>query len=130
MKFKYVILVTALMVGVLFVLTVERDWLRFFFACEGFGCIGLGILELLLSVLIVVSFIICGILFGPAPRLISGLFAGGVATFAMVVSFGTIFMLNQLQISQDWKKYEEACAQHPELCPEKSAPKGTLQGGR
>ncbi|MEW6181533.1 MAG: hypothetical protein AB1522_16730 [Chloroflexota bacterium] len=122
MRFKYVVLAAALMIAALFLLAASRDWLRFFFTCESFGCIGLGFLYLLISALIVASFFICGILFGPAPRLSSGLFAGGVATLAMAVSYGVLFLLNQLQIAQDWKQYEAACAQHPELCPEKSMP--------
>lgn len=119
MRFKYVVLVAALVVATLFVLLVSKSWL---FHCEGFGCTGLAFLHLLISALIVAIFFLLGILFGPAPRFFSGLFSGGIAALAMLISFGVIFIFNQFQIAQDWKEYEKACAQYPVLCPEKSAP--------
>lgn len=122
MRFRNVVLVAALMIAAIFILAVSRDWPRIFFKCESFGCIGLGFLYLLICVLVVAAFFVCGVLFGPVPRLSSGLFAGGVATLAMAFALGALFLLNQLQIAQDWKEYDAVCAQHPELCPEKSKP--------
>jgi hypothetical protein len=122
MRFKYIVFVAAPMIATVFVLAALNDWLRFFFHCESFGCAGFGLLYLLIGTLIVASFFLSGLLFGPAPRLSSGLFAGGIATLTMILSFGVLFMHNQFKIAQDWKEYEKVCAQHPELCPSKSAP--------
>ena len=121
-RFAYSVLILAALTGTLFVLAITTGWLRTIFRCESFGCISLAFLYLVISALITITFFICGVLFGPKPRLSSGLFAGGVSVIAMIISFGAVYIQNQLQIEQDLKSYEEACAKHPEICPEQRSP--------
>ncbi|MFZ5484275.1 MAG: hypothetical protein ACOZB0_08605 [Pseudomonadota bacterium] len=118
MKFKHGVLFAAGSVATVFVLAVSMDGLRALFPCEGFGCVGLGVIALLIAGLIVVAFLIGGVLWGPPPRWASGLFAGAIATLAMLLAFGALYGLNQRHIAQGWEAHRAACAQAPQLCPE------------
>lgn len=87
MKFGATVFILAMMSAILFTLTMKYDWLRLIIYCEGFGCLGLGILYRVISFLVVVIFIVFGLWLGPKPKFLSALFAGSIASIAMLISF-------------------------------------------
>ncbi|XOZ34204.1 hypothetical protein ACMDCT_02920 [Halomonadaceae bacterium KBTZ08] len=120
MRFKYVVVGLALAVAGFLTLALSRGW--FLFDCGWVGCIGVWILYLEMGALVVFVFFISGLVLGPAPRFLSGLFAGGSALVALILAVGVLIVHAQWQISQDKKGAEQACAQYPELCSEKAGP--------
>lgn len=117
MKFKLAIVAAALLCAALFVLAVRQESLRAIVHCEGFGCMGLGILYLALAVLIVLAFMVAGAVFGPKPRWPSALFAGGSALAAMLVAFGVIDQANKARDAEGFAAYQRDCDENPKLCP-------------
>ena len=119
MNFGVTVLILATIISVIFGLSMTNDWLSTTIYCEGFGCVGLGLINLGISAFIIIIFIICGLRFGPAPIYISALYTGGAALMAMIISFQILSIHNQSELERNLKDYEEACAEYPQLCPER-----------
>lgn len=135
-RLRATILPSVLFVALSFVLLVHFELLRKlpFFHCESFGCIGLGVLYLLIGlVLIPLCFFGVYLLLSPPPRLKLALLAASAAFLANVLSFLAIFILAQMRLSEDVRNAREACVQYPILCPPapeipgESAPHGENQ---
>jgi hypothetical protein len=121
MKFRLVVIVAAIACAVLFALAFMGEWLRALFRCEGFGCMGMGILYLALAVLVVLAFVVAGAYLGK-PRWVGAMLAGSVAAVAMLAASWYIHSQNEARIAEGWAAHDRVCAQYPKLCPEKSAP--------
>jgi hypothetical protein len=117
MKFRLAVVAAAIACAVLFALAYLGGWPRAIFHCEGFGCMGLGVVYLALAVLIVVAFAVAGALFGRKPRWASALFAGGVALVAMLASVWYLNRENEARIAEGWAAHDRVCVQYPKLCP-------------
>ncbi len=117
MKFRLTIVAATLLCAALFVLAVLQQSLRAIVHCEGFGCMGLGILYLALAMLIVLAFMVAGAVFGPKPRWRSALFAGGSALVAILVAFGVIDQANKARDAKGFAAYQRDCDKNPKLCP-------------
>lgn len=122
MKFGVTVLVLAAIVSVVFALAMTNGWLQAIFSFKNFGWLGIGILYFEISALIIILFFIYGLLLGPAPRLLSALFAACVAFLAVSVSLGIQSKHNQLELEQRLNEHEETCAEYPILCPERQKP--------
>jgi|GEM_PF-6506260 len=117
-KFGVTVFVLAAIVSVVFALAMTHGWIQAVFSFKNFGWLGVGIFYLKISVLIIILFFIYGLLLGPAPRILSALFAACVALLAVSVSLGFESKHNQLMLEKRLKEHEETCAEYPILCPE------------
>lgn len=127
MKLRLLVVAAAVGCALLFALAYTGDWLRGIFRCEGFGCIGLGILYLALAVLVVLAFAVAGAYLGTRPRWVGAMLAGSVAAVAMLAAFWYIRSQNEARIAEAEAMHESTCARYPKLCPERSAPPGPAQ---
>lgn len=86
------------------------------FYCEGFGCIGLGIVMMISPVLIAVLFFVSGAIFAKQQRLKTGFVSAGIAFAFAALAIGTTMALNKLEVN---RAVDEACREDPKTyCPE------------
>lgn len=122
MKYSALVVVAAAITGLLFLLGIEFHWPRALFHCESFGCSAMGAAYLIYAAIIVTAFVLAGAGFGPKPRASSALFAGAVATIALMVVFGLLMVRQQMRVAGDMRAHEAACTKYPQLCPERLSP--------
>ena len=120
MTFRPLVSLLAIICAVLLLLGIEFQWPPFLFHCEGFGCSAMGAVYLMLAAVIVAAFTLGGALFGPRPRVAAAVFAGGMATLAMVAALTSLRIQAQRQVASGIAAHEATCAQYPKLCPEKA----------
>lgn len=117
LSFRITFIAAATVCAVLFYLAVTHEWLRMVFYCEGFGCMGLGVLYLVLAAAIVLAFAVLGTVYGPMPRWSSAMFAGGVAAVAMLVAFAVIDQAQKNKNAIAFSKMQLDCAKNAGFCP-------------
>jgi ABC-type Na+ efflux pump permease subunit len=106
--------ISAIIVGGMFVVFVRSDILRKIpgFYCEGFGCMGLGIVYMMLALLIIpLTFGLCGFIFSKEKRIQKALFSLSVSLAVMIWSVWIIRTMHRFEvqkaIEQDRKFIEE-----------------------
>lgn len=92
------------------------QWPRAIFYCEGFGCLGLGIVYLMIAGGIIIVFAVGGWLFGPKPKFSSACFAAFVAFASLLFAFGLFNLYQKVQYQQQLEAYHAACLEQAELC--------------
>lgn len=92
------------------------------FYCESFGCAALGIFYIGIGLILVPLLVAAGAaLLSPGQRW--GRFGQGllVSISSMLCACAVIYLLNQQQVARGYAEEDAACAEYPQLCPDRNA---------
>ena len=110
----------AVITAVLWGIAVRTDLLRHLpgFACEGFGCMGSGILIGAVQLLVLPCLLaILGAVLGRGHRIGNALLFGSMTFLAMLMLLCVFIALNRADIAASERAAAETCKQYPKLCP-------------
>ncbi|MFZ1623988.1 MAG: hypothetical protein WAU48_04270 [Gammaproteobacteria bacterium] len=108
----------SILLGSVLTLAVVNDWLRRLPAlhCEGFGCMGEGLLLFGTACCIPLVMGVLGVIVGKPQRVSFGFEAFGIATLCMLVSGAVIGIHAHRKVTAGCEDALRICQQNPKLC--------------
>lgn len=116
------ILLLSFVMNALFLLVIRMDWIKLLpgMHCESFGCIGLGIIYIALSVFLPLIFALVITLINKSAWKKTLLISLAAAYGGMLLVVILSNAMNQQQVKEGIRQAEEACREYPQLCPAKN----------